>query len=377
MIASVAGLLLVFAGGGLLALRGLANRGMDAASPDASSPVVVADTRTVPQTQSAPSVPAPTLVRVSKPAPEKKQEPPQRLTVSEESAATTAVEDVGGMRDALTVGHIEEHPRMVEAEAAPVATPVPEGGALAVDGVDAIEVRRSQPPTAVQDLSEAPAHSADTLVRLAFATRAEDAAGTPDKSIDAPMVGSVGKAPVQSYVGQPVTARAIDDTMKRTDLPKPTTLANAHVPEAPQAPHSPTSVVDYLSMPNKSSDWIKGFIKDYYLSGAALEDADLRRIYSHRVEYFGKHKTSIDEVAREQARYYREWPNRHYELVPGSIAIKWKADKVADVSFTYRYEVSASDKRTSKGRGRAHLTLDLHGHTGLITREDGEVIAHK
>ena len=119
---------------------------------------------------------------------------------------------------------------------------------------------------------------------------------------------------------------------------------------------STTSIVAYLSVPNKSSEWIKQFIKTFYLSGEALNDADIRRIYSQEIDYFGK-PTSIDKLARETAQYYRDWPQRHYELVPGSIDIKWKSDQVADVSFSYDYKVSAPKKRkASKGRGRAHLT---------------------
>ncbi len=292
-----------------------------------------------------------------------KAEPPQRLTVTEESEATTGVQDVRKAADAVTVARLP--PRVLETEFVPAAPAVPEDGAPPVDAIGAIEVPRSGP-------------ASDALVRLAFSKRSEGAAAAQDEATDAPIAGSAVGAPVESYVGNPVMTHSIEDTMERTDLPTPTKLAKASETTAtPDVPlHAPTSVVGYLSMPNKSSDWIKVFIKNFYLSGDALEESDLRRIYSHKVEYFGKPQTSIDEVAREKALYYREWPDRHYELVPDSIAIKWKSAHIADVSFTYLYKVSAPDKGTGKGRGRAHLTLDLRGHTGLIIREDGEVIAH-
>ena len=249
------------------------------------------------------------------------------------------------------------------------------------------EVGQSTPVAEVKGAGDAPivAH-ADNPVRLAFASRADDEASGPEKSVGAPIVGSDAQAYIESYLGQPVAARSRNDTMERTHLPtpealaKPTKLAKLPAPEAtPETPHAldaTTSVVDYLSMPDKSSDWIEVFIKSFYLSGEALDEADLRRIYSHEVDYFGARKMTLDKVAREKARYYRDWPRRHYDLVPGSISIEWKSTQVADVSFTYDYTVSAPNKkRSSKGRGRGHLTFDLRGHAGLIVREDGEVIS--
>ncbi|HEX9881270.1 MAG TPA: pentapeptide repeat-containing protein [Hyphomicrobium sp.] len=335
---------------------------------EVEAPVAVAETQALPEAEPVLVAPAPKLARAPRVAPEER-EPPQRLTVTE-AEAPVAVEEVGRTSAARIE---EERPRGLATEAIPV-TAAPEG--LSLDGVSGTQA------LAVEDLATQGADRAgDPLVRLAFAMHPDDGKGGPQDSKVAPVAGGSAQAPIESYVGQPVAAGRVQDTMKRIDLPKPTTLAKAHapddgVPEALQAARAPTSVVDYLSMPNKSSDWIRVFIKDFYLSGKALDDGDLRRIYSREVDYFGQGKTSLDKVAREKAQYYRLWPSRHYELVPGSLDIAWKSTEVADVSFTYQYKVSAPNAKTSKGRGRAHLTLDLRGHTGLIVREDGEVIAH-
>ncbi len=272
--------------------------------------------------------------------------------------------------DSASVAHVEPEPF-------PVVPTMPEGSA---------------PPVADDLAAKDSAPAADRNVRLAFAMRPQDVTDTAEKASTAPIVGSGAQAFIEFYVGKPVAVPPLNDTVKRTDLPtpqsledraldKPTVVAKLpppeHKPKAPPALDATTSVVDYLSMPNKSSEWIKVFIKNFYLSGEALNEADIRRIYSREIDYFGK-RTSIDKLARETAQYYRDWPQRHYELVPGSIDIKWKSDQIADVSFSYDYKVSApKKKKASKGRGRAHLTFDLRGHTGLIVREDGEVIAHK
>jgi hypothetical protein len=261
-----------------------------------------------------------------------------------------------------------------EAEAAPLAptpTTLTEAGATsAVEDVRGPETARIEAPFA----GAVDANATEVVVRLA------NVAPVRDKSVSTPIDGGKARALVAAYPGRPLAAGNVDETMRRIDLPKPATLAKAPAPEpaaeAPQAPSSPTSVVDYLRAPHNSSEWIGTFIKDFYLSGAAIEEADLRRIYAHEVDYFGKRKTSLDQVTREKASYYRDWPDRHYELVPGSIVIEWKAPEIADVTFKYRYKVSSPGKKSGKGRGRAHLTLDLRGPSGLIIREDGEVTAH-
>ncbi len=407
-IAGIAGVLLVFGFGALLAMRGFDKKGSDAATRGVPPPSVVARQQampevpaptpakmpeastqaardaveTAPQTASKPDVSAspkangersepsaPALA--TKPA---QPEPPQRVAVTE-AEETTPVEEVAGSgADSNSVAHVEPEPFLV-------APAVPEGSA----------------PEASSDLATKSSEAAGKNVRLAFAMRTQDVTDTAEPSGTTPIVGSGAQAFIQSYVGQPVAAPPLNDTVKRTDLPtpqsidkkspdkqspeKPTVVAKLPPPEpkpkAPPTSDATTSVVEYLSVPNKSSEWIKQFIKNFYLSGEALNEADIRRIYSQEIDYFGK-RTGIDKLARETAQYYRDWPQRHYELVPGSIDIKWKSDQIADVSFSYDYKVSAPKKRkASRGRGRAHLTFDLRGHTGLIVREDGEVIAHK
>lgn len=254
---------------------------------------------------------------------------------------------------------------------------------------------------------------------IAVAGRIEEPAGPLP-------VGDGAKAFLETYVGETAEPLSVEETMPRTDLP---------LPEAPQAARSaPTAAVDptaapapaaaaasgdvpapagpeapqrksveapavsdeaatelaraalpepepvprtlqgYLSLPDKTSDWVRVFIKDFYLSGEELDETDLRRIYSETVEYFGKRGVSLEKVSREKAGYYRDWPERHYALVPGSIAIDWKSDKIADITFLYDFRVASPKKGAHKGRGRARLRMDLGRTSGVIVREDGEVI---
>ncbi len=287
------------------------------------------------------------------------------------------------------------HDVPVGLQMSPVATATEAPPALPAGVVEGLPVGQSASPvvalegTATRPTEQPPP---DSTVRLAFALGTEDIPGTQGTSINAPIVGGSAQAFIESYVGQPV---------KRVDLPKPKPTTKAPVKEvwvepvgapaktpvqearaepleapAPQAARAPTNVVEYLQTPTRSSDWIRVFIKDFYLSDTTLDESAIRTIYSDYVDYFGESKTSLEKVAREKADYYRHWPTRHYALVPGSIAIKWRTPEIADISFTYDFKVSAPKKKTSSGRGRAHLTLDLRGNTGRIVREDGEVLAH-
>jgi hypothetical protein len=310
-------------------------------------------------------------------------EQPQRLAVGV-PGATAAVHDVPVSISPIVSG--AEAPRALPVGA---VEQLPfDQFASSVGALEGTSARAAEPPPP------------DTTVRLAFALGTEDIPGTQGTSINSPIVGDTAQAFIESYVGQPVPARSVGGAMKRIDLPTPKPAikppvkevwadparapaetpikeARAEPPQVPppQAARAPTNVVEYLSTPTRTSEWVRVFIEDFYLSDAALDESAIRTIYSSEVDYFGKN-TSLDKVAHEKAGYYREWPMRHYELVPGSIDIRWKSAEVADISFTYDYRVAAPKKKHSSGRGRAHLTLDLRGSKGLIVREDGEVIAH-
>lgn len=254
---------------------------------------------------------------------------------------------------------------------------------------------------------------------VAVAARIEEPAGPLP-------VGDGAKAFLETYVGEAAEPLSVEETMPRTDLPlpeapqaarsAPTATADpgaapapaeaaasgeAAAPAGPEAPQRksaetpaesdeaatelaraalpepepvPRTLQGYLSLPDKTSDWVRVFIKDFYLSGEELDETDLRRIYSETVEYFGKRAVSLEKVSREKAGYYRDWPERHYALVPGSIAIDWKSDKIADITFLYDFRVASPKKGAHKGRGRARLRMDLGRTSGVIVREDGEVI---
>lgn len=336
-------------------------------------------------------------------------EPVQRVVVSPPSGESAPVEEVEISEDAA--GSVAEtlHLQSIasEEEVAVVAPPglgaeTPAHG-VSITEMEAVPVR---PPAggdmAVEELAAEQAGVAGEQQDHGTS----QAQGGPDAG--GPIVSGNAKAYIESYLGSPVEQQSVAQVMDRTDLPLPETATQAEpapvieaetnaadtapageepepptttlarLPAAPEPKPGPAppnnTLVGYLSTPNKSSDWIKVFIKDYYLSGAELDESEIRQIYSSQVDYFGQPNVSLSKVAREKARYYRDWPERRYDLIPGSIAIDWKSDKVADVTFLYDFKVTSPTKGATQGRGRAKLTMDLGKTSGLIVREDGDVI---
>ena len=301
----------------------------------------------------------------------------------------------------------------------PVAPVTKSGTALSPLKTDETAVSAIK-PTEVKE-HEAPALTAQTLpaqkavrpinetTRVAMAVTDEKVPGEPVKATDAGT--SVAQAaeirshgelstpdvsdPMTPLVGAPNPVQAEAPTPGRVPAFAP---ANVPVPmkkqaETPddaaanklsfageglnglQTSRPPATAIEYLKQPTKSTEWVETFIKKFYLSSTALKDPEIRQIYSDPMDYFGEKNVALDRVAREMADYYKQWPKRHYKLVPGSISVQWSSPDVAQVTFLYDFDVSSPHKPPNKGRGRARLTLDLTESPGRIVREDGEVIA--
>lgn len=227
--------------------------------------------------------------------------------------------------------------------------------------------------------------SVDREVRMTFALGTDEPARAPVKPAAVPSVVSHGEQAVigseETHEFQGSRPHGAAETKQSADRPSPQLAARTPTPPPAMAQlegqpqERPGAIGGALGAPERSSNWIELFVRDVYLSGVRLEEPEIRRFYSKKVDYFGQRKVSLDKVAREKARYYSSWPQRHYDLVPGSISIDWKSDQVADVTFLYDFEVASPQKGATSGRGRARLTLDLGGVSGLIVREDGEVIS--
>ncbi len=122
-------------------------------------------------------------------------------------------------------------------------------------------------------------------------------------------------------------------------------------------------------------DRVASFINEFYLSSDRRTDEDLERLYSARVDYFGKGRWSRVRVIGDKRSYYARWQRRSYALLRDTLRVDRRPgpDKIFDVAFEYTFDVGSTSK-VSRGRGRALLTMDLGQEGGRITREAGEVI---
>lgn len=231
------------------------------------------------------------------------------------------------------------------------------------------------PKAPVSEPAEAAKPAAGESTAVAALATEKSAAPAPAKEEAAAPAAAKEEEAAAAQVKEPVRAPPPTPVQKKIAAVKPAAAdTRTFAADALQSAQAPKTVVEYLRTPKKSTEWVKAFIQHFYLSSSALEEDDIQQIYAEPLDYFGKRKTSLGEVAREKSEYYRHWPNRHYALIPGSISVDWKSPDVADVTFLYDFDVSAPHKKANKGRGRAFLTLDLSGGAGRIVREDGEVI---
>ena len=123
-------------------------------------------------------------------------------------------------------------------------------------------------------------------------------------------------------------------------------------------------------------DKIKRFIKEHYLSGKDLSDRQIGFLYADRIDYFGEKQVSRDNVIRDKKNYFQRWPSRRFSLIPGTMSVKPRDSdsKTVDVSFRFMFKVS-SPERTSRGLGKATLTLQLGAGNSRIIREERIVTA--
>ena len=99
---------------------------------------------------------------------------------------------------------------------------------------------------------------------------------------------------------------------------------------------------------------IERFINDFYLAGENLSRDEMKIIYAPVVDYFGQRRKTRTAIMKNQRAYYRRWPERLFEMIPGTLAIERKdsANGIVDVTFEYFYE-TRSAKRVSRGQGGA------------------------
>jgi hypothetical protein len=136
---------------------------------------------------------------------------------------------------------------------------------------------------------------------------------------------------------------------------------------------APSEAQDNAAIP--FDERVARFVNEFYLSGEDRSSDELERLYATSVDYFDKGEWPRARVVADKRRYYSRWTRRSYRMLRETLQVERRAgpDKVYDVAFEYTFDVG-SQSRTSRGRGRALLTMDLGQDGGRITRETGKVL---
>ena len=108
---------------------------------------------------------------------------------------------------------------------------------------------------------------------------------------------------------------------------------------------------------------------------ARVTMATVDSLYASRVVYYGENLTAAQVYANKQA-FIRRWPDRHYAVVPGTVAKSCDPTKArcrVDATLAYR-AVNPAQGRAARGRTR--VTLDLVRDAGQykIVREAGRPV---
>ena len=100
------------------------------------------------------------------------------------------------------------------------------------------------------------------------------------------------------------------------------------------------------------------------------------RLYASRVIYYGKPMTP-GQVYRDKLNYIRQWPDRIYRVVPGSVSRSCTPgqDSCRITAILSWQKADRSGRRGSKGANTITLTLVREDGALKIARESGTPVA--
>lgn len=103
-----------------------------------------------------------------------------------------------------------------------------------------------------------------------------------------------------------------------------------------------------------------------------VNPATVAHYYADRVIYYGK-AMSRSDVLRDKLRYIAVWPERHYGIVPGTVAASCDHQRtLCRVSGIMRWQRRSRDGRQSVGNARLSLLLS-RASGGKIVRESASL----
>ncbi len=112
-----------------------------------------------------------------------------------------------------------------------------------------------------------------------------------------------------------------------------------------------------------------------WANDARITPETVDRLYASHVVYYGKAMTPA-QVLRDKQAYIRQWPQRRYAVIPGSVSKTCDADRSrCQVSAILSWEKAGrGGARGERGANTIRLTLVREGGALKIARESGEPV---
>jgi hypothetical protein len=128
-------------------------------------------------------------------------------------------------------------------------------------------------------------------------------------------------------------------------------------PSAPNANLRGTDKVAAHQPSDSGSETVLDRRLTEYVQDIFLKDQES---YAAQVDYYDQGIVNRNAVLQGKAAYARRWPQRAYDLVPGSLIIMSQSEARVTLSFSYKFKV-ANGTRIRSGLGATTLQLQTTG----------------
>ncbi|MDB5641646.1 MAG: exported protein of unknown function, partial [Hyphomicrobiales bacterium] len=125
------------------------------------------------------------------------------------------------------------------------------------------------------------------------------------------------------------------------------------------------------SVPERTRDWAQKQVENFVAIWSRDEDVNaqsVERLYAPRAVYYGKSMSRAAILADKRA-YIARWPQRRYEIVPGSVDVSCTAgNAMCKATGTLRW--TRADRTGREVRGASRMSF-------LVSRESGGKIVRE
>lgn len=140
------------------------------------------------------------------------------------------------------------------------------------------------------------------------------------------------------------------------------------------APHVAQAQLD--TVPERTREWAQTQVERFVEVWSRNEEVNresVERLYADRVVYYGKSMSRAD-ILRDKRAYIRRWPERRYEIAPGSVDVTCTAGNAfCKATAVMNWRRAGRDGRAVSGASRMTFLVSKESG-GRIVRESATTI---